>query len=122
MSRRRTDQPPPDRLAALLGVAVSGTSTGDDLKGWVPARDDVELTAPPRQALRQPLRRQGRALGDVSDSSGSNSRSRAAAAFTTTPPGPRASREGPDRRGRSDGGGGRHRRPVPAPPRPVARA
>jgi hypothetical protein len=57
MSRRRTDQPPPDRLAALLHVAVSGTPPGEDLDGWVPARDDVELTAPPRQPLRDPLRR-----------------------------------------------------------------
>src|SRR3954452_16493926 len=53
MPRRSTDQPPADRLAALLGVAVSGAPPGGDLEGWVPARDDVELTAPPRQQLRR---------------------------------------------------------------------
>src|SRR3954466_11007302 len=117
MSRRRPDQPPPDRLAALLGVAVSGASTAEGAGGWVPARDDVELIAPPRRALRKPLRPQGpSARGGVWDSSGSNPRSRAAATSTATPPGGRASREGPDRRGRLDGGDGRHRRP--APPRP----
>src|SRR3954470_22970367 len=100
MSRRRPDQPPPDRLAALLGVAVSGASTAEGAEGWVPARDDVELTEPPRRgprpALRQPLRPQApSARGGVWDSSGSKPRSRAAAASTATPPGGRASREGP---------------------------
>ncbi len=58
MSRRSTDQPPPERLAALLGVAMSGAPPSENLDGWVPARDDVELTAPPRQPVRRQVRRQ----------------------------------------------------------------
>jgi len=124
MPRRRTDQPPPDRLAALLGVAVSGAQPGEELDGWVPARDDVELTAPPRQPLRQPrrqpvglpLRQTSSARGDDWGSPASTSRSRGGAAFTASTPGGRTGREGLDRRSRPDGGDGRHRRP--APPRP----
>src|SRR5690349_14821202 len=74
MSRRRTDQPPPDRLAALLGVAVrdvdgSATRHGGGLDpvpahtdpetGWVPGRADIELVAPPRRTRQATPRQAG---------------------------------------------------------------